>query len=132
LSTGDFKESLAALPGEETSGLSPTAISRLTAAWQADTEAFQKRDLCDRNYVYVWADGVHFRIRLEEDRLRALVMEWVCTLSDLDVGQRLEASLPEWFAPSDALRAVPPPNKVLQLRRKVDDTTPGRFSLDKR
>jgi transposase-like protein len=74
LSTGDFKDGLAALLGEEASGLSPTAITRLTAAWQADYEAFQKRDLSDRDYVYVWADGVHFRIRLEEDRLCALVM----------------------------------------------------------
>jgi transposase-like protein len=65
---------LAALLGDDASGLSPTAITRLTAAWQADYEAFQKRDLSDRDYVYVWADGVHFRIRLEEDRLCALVM----------------------------------------------------------
>jgi transposase-like protein len=74
LSTGDFKEGLAALLGDDASGLSPTAITRLTAAWQVDYEAFQKRDLSDRDYVYVWADGVHFRIRLEEDRLCALVM----------------------------------------------------------
>jgi len=52
----------------------PTAITRLTAAWQADYESFQKRDLSERDYVYVWADGVHFRIRLEDDRLCALVM----------------------------------------------------------
>ena len=49
LSTGDFKEGLAALLGEEASGLSPTAIIRLTAAWQADYEAFQRRDLSDRD-----------------------------------------------------------------------------------
>jgi transposase-like protein len=74
LSTGDFKEGLAALLGDDASGLSPTAITRMTAAWHADYEAFQKRDLSDCDYVYVWADGVHFRIRLEEDRLCALVM----------------------------------------------------------
>jgi transposase-like protein len=74
LSTGDFKEGLAALLGEDAAGLSPTAITRLTSAWQADYETFQKRDLSDRDYVYLWADGVHFRIRLEEDRLCALVM----------------------------------------------------------
>jgi transposase-like protein len=74
LSTGDFKEGLAALLGDEASGLSPTTITRLTAAWQEEYNAFQKRDLSDRDYVYVWADGVHFRIRLEEDRLCALVM----------------------------------------------------------
>jgi transposase-like protein len=45
LSTGDFKEGLAALLGDDAAGLSPTAITRLTAAWQADYEAFQKRDL---------------------------------------------------------------------------------------
>ncbi|MDH3685327.1 MAG: IS256 family transposase, partial [Myxococcales bacterium] len=74
LSTGDFKEGLAALLGDDASGQSPTAITRLTAARQADYEGFQKRDLSERDYVYVWADGVHFRIRLEEDRLCALVM----------------------------------------------------------
>ena len=72
--TGDFREGLAALLGDDASGLSPTAITRLTSAWQADYESFQKRDLSDCDYVYVWADGVHFRIRLEEDRLCALVM----------------------------------------------------------
>jgi transposase-like protein len=74
LSTGDFKEGLAALLGDDASGLSPTAITRLTAGWQADYETLQKRDLSDRDYVYIWADGVHFRIRLEEDRLCALAM----------------------------------------------------------
>jgi transposase-like protein len=74
LSTGDFKEGLAVLLGDEASGLSPTTITRLTAAWQEEYEAYQKRNLSDRDYVYVWSDGVHFRIRLEEDRLCALVM----------------------------------------------------------
>ena len=60
LSTDDFKEGLAALLGDDASGLSPTAITRLTAAWQEDYEAFQKRDLSDRDYVYVWADGCTF------------------------------------------------------------------------
>ncbi len=61
--------------GEEASaGLSPTTITRLTAAWQQDYEAFRKRDLHDKRYVYLFADGVHFRIRLEEDRLCALVL----------------------------------------------------------
>ena len=74
LPTGDFKEGLAALLGDEASGLSPTSITRLTAEWQEEYEAYQKRDLSDRDYVYIWADGVHFRIRLGEDRLCALVM----------------------------------------------------------
>lgn len=75
LSTGDFRAALPALLGEEASaGLSPAVISRLLGAWEAEYRSFRQRDLSERDYVYVWADGVHFRIRLEEDRLCALVM----------------------------------------------------------
>jgi transposase-like protein len=74
LSTGDFREALPVLLGEEASGLSPTTITRLTAEWEQDYQVFRQRDLSDRDYVYVWADGVHFRIRLEDDRLCTLVL----------------------------------------------------------
>jgi len=75
LSTGDFREALPALLGEEaTAGLSPTTISRLTTEWEEEYRHFQRQDLSGKDYVYVWADGIHFRIRLEEDRLCALVM----------------------------------------------------------
>lgn len=75
LSTGDFKEALPALLGEEASaGLSPSVISRMLSVWEEEYRAFRRRDLSDRDYVYVWVDGVHFRIRLEEDRLCALVV----------------------------------------------------------
>ena len=74
LSTGDFKEALPALLGEDAAGLSPSAISRLLAVWEEEYRSFRQRDLSDRDYVYVWVDGVHFRIRLEEDRLCALVV----------------------------------------------------------
>jgi putative transposase len=74
LSTGDFREALPVLLGEDAAGLSPTAITRLTATWEADYHGFRHRDLSDRDYVYVWADGVHFNIRLEDDRLCTLVL----------------------------------------------------------
>lgn len=74
LSTGDFQEALRVLLGEHASGLSPTTITRLTAAWEAEYRAFCERSLADRDYVYLWADGVHFRVRLEEDRLCTLVL----------------------------------------------------------
>jgi hypothetical protein len=32
------------------------------------------RSLADRDYVYVWADGVHFNLRLEDERLAAQVV----------------------------------------------------------
>jgi transposase-like protein len=74
LSTGDFREGLAALLGEDASGLSPSAITRLTHAWQEEYGTWKTRSLVDRDYVYVWADGVHFNVRLEDERLAALVI----------------------------------------------------------
>ncbi|MGH7698950.1 MAG: IS256 family transposase [Gemmatimonadales bacterium] len=74
LSTGDFQEALPILLGEDAVGLSPTTIARLTAVWEDEYHAFRQRSLADRDYVYVWVDGVHFTIRLEEERLCTLVM----------------------------------------------------------
>ena len=74
LSTGDFQAALPVLLGEEAGGLSPTTITRLTAGWETEYHAWRRRDLHDVDYVYVWVDGVHFRVRLEEDRLCTLVM----------------------------------------------------------
>jgi transposase-like protein len=65
VSTGDFQEALAALLGKAAPNLSPAVISRLTAEWQADYDAWQRRDLSARQYVYVWADGVYLQARME-------------------------------------------------------------------
>lgn len=75
LSTGDFKEGLSVLVGEAASGLSASSISRQLGAWEAEVEAWKKRDLSELDYVYVWADGVHVNVRLgEQDRLCLLVL----------------------------------------------------------
>ena len=74
LSTGDFREALPVLLGKDAAGLSPSAITRLTAQWEGEYETYRRRDLSDRDYVYVWVDGVHFNIRLEDDRLCTLVV----------------------------------------------------------
>ena len=73
LSTGDFAPALCEFFGTDT-GLSATSIGRLLETWGDEYEAFTRRDLSESDYVYVWADGVHFRIRLEEDRLCCLVV----------------------------------------------------------
>jgi transposase-like protein len=73
LSTGDFVPALEAFFGSAT-GLSAAAVGRLLTGWQADYQAFRQRDLTDRDYVYVWADGIHFRVRLEQARLCCLVI----------------------------------------------------------
>ena len=74
LSTGDFREALPILLGEDAAGLSATNIARLTAVWDQEYEAFRTRDLSDRDFVYVWVDGIHFNVRLDDDRLCTLVM----------------------------------------------------------
>lgn len=73
LSSGDFAPALASFFGSE-AGLSPSTITRLTIAWQAEHERWGRRDLSTVDYVYWWVDGIHFRIRLEEDRLCCLVI----------------------------------------------------------
>jgi transposase-like protein len=73
MSSGDFAPALAEFFGSA-AGLSPSVITRLTTQWQAEQRAFTERDLHDRDFVYVWADGVHFNVRLEEDRLCCLVI----------------------------------------------------------
>lgn len=74
LSTGDFRGALAALLGDGAPGFSPSVVTRLVSAWQSEYDTWKKRPLVDRDYVYVWADGVHFNVRLEDDRLAALVV----------------------------------------------------------
>ena len=74
LSTGDFREALPVLLGDDAAGLSATNIARLTAVWEDEYRQFRQRDLADRDYVYVWVDGIHFNIRLEDDRLCTLVV----------------------------------------------------------
>jgi transposase-like protein len=73
LSTGDFGPALEGFFGSK-AGLSASTICRLTEAWQAELAEWKNRDLSDVDYVYWWADGVHFNIRLEEDRLCCLVI----------------------------------------------------------
>ncbi|MFI5868067.1 IS256 family transposase [Streptomyces sp. NPDC051546] len=73
LSSGDFMPALEQFLGSS-AGLSPATITRLTTQWQADHKTFMDRDLSATDYVYVWADGVHLRIRLEEAKAAVLVM----------------------------------------------------------
>ena len=73
LSTGDFVPALSAFFGSEAS-LSASTVSRLSEAWQAEHERWRRRSLAAVDYVYLWADGLHFNVRLEEDRLCCLVL----------------------------------------------------------
>jgi len=74
VSTGDFSEALAALLGPDAAGLSASTVTRLKEVWQTEHQAWKERALAEKHYVYVWADGVYFNIRLEEDRQCILVL----------------------------------------------------------
>jgi len=74
ISTGDFGEALQSLLGRDVPGLSASTITRLKSTWETDYRDWSKRSLEGKEYLYVWADGVHFNIRLEEDRQCILVL----------------------------------------------------------
>ncbi|MFC6374809.1 IS256 family transposase [Nonomuraea thailandensis] len=73
LSSGDFAPALGQFLGSA-SGLSASAITRLTEQWKAEQRVFADRDLSGVDYVYLWVDGIHVNIRLEEHKLCLLVM----------------------------------------------------------
>jgi transposase-like protein len=78
MSSGDFVPALEEFFGSA-AGLSASVITRLTTEWQKEREQFAQRSLNDVDYVYVYVDGIHFNVRLEEARLCALVIVGVRT-----------------------------------------------------
>jgi transposase-like protein len=73
LSSGDFAPALEQFLGSA-AGLSAKTITRLTEQWQDEAAAFSRRSLADTDYVYVWVDGIHLKVRLEQDKVCLLVM----------------------------------------------------------
>jgi putative transposase len=88
LSSSDFGPALEQFLGSA-AGLSAATITRLTAQWQDDAEAFTKRSLKDTDYVYVWVDGLHLKVRLEADKVCLLVM----------IGVRADGTKNSWLLP---------------------------------
>jgi transposase-like protein len=74
ISTGDMNEALQSLLGPECPGLSASTVTSLKKTWEAEFKEWNRRSLAGQEYVYLWADGVHFNIRLEEDRQCILVL----------------------------------------------------------
>lgn len=67
ISTGDFTEALQALVGEGAPALSANVVVRLTQQWSQEYDAWSRRDLSEQQYVYIWADGIHVNVRLENE-----------------------------------------------------------------
>lgn len=74
ISTNHFPDALTAVLGENAIGLSPTNIVRLKESWEKEYISWQSRSLSGAHYVYIWADGIYFNIRLDEDRPCMLVL----------------------------------------------------------
>jgi transposase-like protein len=74
ISSGDMSEALASILGPGAAGLSATNIVRLKALWEQDYKAWNARDFELKRYVYFWVDGIHFNVRLDEERSCILVI----------------------------------------------------------
>lgn len=74
ISTGDFSEALQALLGADAPGLSATSIVRLKKVWEDDFAAWRRRSLRGKRFVYLWVDGIHCNVRLEDGKPCFLVV----------------------------------------------------------
>lgn len=74
ISTNDFPTALAAILGESAKGLSATTITRLKRVWEEEYNAWRPQQLPAEEYAYLWADGVYFNVRLDEERSCILVV----------------------------------------------------------
>lgn len=74
ISTGDFQSALAPIVGDNAKNLSPNVISKLKSSWEFEYQAWNKRDLSLRHYVYWWADGIYLQARMEDSKDCVLVI----------------------------------------------------------
>jgi transposase-like protein len=72
ISTGEMGQALEALVGPDAKALSPNVVARLKEKWSGELDAWRKRDLAGKRYVYWWVDGIHFNIRLEDAENRRM------------------------------------------------------------
>ena len=115
VSTGDFQEALQALLGRDAAGLSASTISRCKRIWEEEHDIWSRRNLKNKRYVYIWADGVYFNIRSDDARQCILVIIGVT-----EQGQK------EFIAIEDGYRESEQSWSELLLRIKV--TGPQAFS----
>lgn len=80
VSTNDFQEALEGIMGKNAKGLSATNIARLKHVWEEEYTEWKERSLKEKEYVYIWVDGVYFNVRLDDERVCFLVI--VGALSD--------------------------------------------------
>jgi transposase-like protein len=96
ISTNDFQEALQSILGKGAGGLSSSTISRLKQGWEAECQTWQKRCLKDTRYVYFWVDGIHCKIRQEDEKLCILVIIGVT-----ETGQKELVALADGYRESE-------------------------------
>ncbi len=74
ISTNSFRDALAGILGEGAAGLSAANILRLKKCWEDDFKQWHSRDLSNKKYAYIWVDGIHLNVRLQDDRCCVLVI----------------------------------------------------------
>jgi len=74
ISAGDLSEALTALIGENAKGFSQPVVSRLKLKWKEEYDAWRKRDLSKKSYVYFWVDGIHCNVRMDDKQCILVVM----------------------------------------------------------
>lgn len=74
ISAGDFSEALAAIIGENTKGFSQPVVSRLKMKWKGEYETWCRRDLSKKSYAYLWVDGIHCNVRMDDKQCILVVM----------------------------------------------------------
>ena len=74
VSTNDFPKALRSLLGDEVDNISATTITRIKHQWQAEYDQWRQSKLTDSEYAYLWADGIYFNVRLDEERSCILVV----------------------------------------------------------
>ena len=115
VSTGDFSEALKVLLGSDAKGLSANTISRLKEDWQDEHKTWSKRNLSLKNYVYIWADSIHFNVRGDNDRSCILVI-----MGATDKGKKELIAIEDGYRESEQSWT-----EVLQdLRNRNLDTAP--------
>ena len=135
VSTGDFTEALEALLGPNAKGLSVKTVTRLKADWWQDYEAWQKRDLGARRFLYIWADGVYFKPRMAEETQCVLVIvgadEYRHKIGLLGAGpQFLRVFQVEDGSGRDDVPAPPAPVLTIDLGPRCRVTIPSGFDME--
>lgn len=109
ISTGDMREALEVLVGEQAKGLSPNVVGRLKAEWAAEYATWMKRDLSQCRYIYWWADGIHTGVRAEDDARQCLLVIIGVTAEGkkelVSIGDGLRESTQSWLEVLSELKA---------------------------